>query len=386
VNPYAALDSPAARAAPVAALDRLQFEIGRWVDEGSLRYEAWRIGRTPAGRIRERAQRYRHALDHLEQRRLIDEPARLFDAPVDLPAVERKPARFWGLPAGESIRFASRMPFTFPESFGTAVRDGNGRNAKARAYLWRSGHGGRPALICIHGYRAGFPPLDARAFGVATLSHGAGFDVALAVLPFHGARTPHGSWSGQLFLNDPLRTIEAVAQAVLDLRRLALWLRAQGAPSVGVVGMSLGGYMTALLASIEPDLDFALPVIPVASFADILWHRAGIRGEHDDARAAGISLNLLRRLFSPHCPLTHPPLVARDRRLIVAGEADRIVPPTHAAALAAHWQAPIEWFPGGHLAQLARGRAFARFIAKVRRTVPNAASAGSQRVSADQGC
>ena len=382
MNPYDALDQPAVRAVPVTPLDRLQYEIGRWVDEGSLRYEAWRIGRTPPARIRDRADRYRRAIAYLEERGLLDDPARLFDVPVDVPAVERKPSRFFGLPECESIRFESRAPFAFPQAFGTAVRDEGGRNTMTRAYLWSSGEPGRPALVCIHGYRQGFAPVDGRAFGVAALAGGEGFDVALAVLPFHGARTPHGSSSGQHFLNDPLRTIEAVAQAVLDLRRLVSWLRSQGAPWVGVTGMSLGGYMTALLASVETDLEFAIPVIPVTSFADILWHRAGMRGEHADARAAGIDLDLMRRLFSPHCPLTHRPLVAPRRRLIVAGEADRIAPPSHAAALAAHWQAPIEWFPGGHIAQLARGRAFARFIATVRQ--PRAADA--RRVAADHGC
>jgi len=365
VNPYAALDTPAARAAPPTPFDRLQFEIGRWVDEGSLRYEAWRIGRTPPARIRARAERYRRALEFLEERGALADPSRLFDLPLELPTVERKPVGFWGLPRCESIRFESRPPFAFPEAFATAVRDDGGRNRATRTYLWRAGGRGRPAVICIHGYRGGFPPLDGRAFGVSSLA-GAGLDVALATLPLHGARAPRGTSSGQLFLNDPLRTIEAVVQGVSDLRRLARWLRAEGAPSVGVTGMSLGGYMTALLASIEPELEFAVPVIPVASFADILWQRAGMRGEHADARAAGIDLALLRRLFSPHCPLSHRPLIAPNRRLIVAGEADRIVPPEHAAALAAHWQAPIEWFPGGHLTQLGRGRAFARFIATAR--------------------
>jgi pimeloyl-ACP methyl ester carboxylesterase len=361
VNPYEPFDTPALRAVPASPFDRLQFEIGRWVDEGSLLYEAWRIGRTPPARIRERAERYRQAVAFLEERGAFDEPSRIFDGALDVPEVERKSQRYFGLPPCESIRFESRPSFAFPESFGTAVRDVTGRNRMTRSYLFRSPVRGRPALICIHGYRAGVPAIDARAFGVSTLCN-QGFDVALATLPFHGARAPQGTGSGQLFLNDPLRTLEAVIQAVSDLRRLARWLRAEGAPSVGVMGMSLGGYMTALFASIEPDLEFAVPVIPVASFADILWNRAGRRGEHDDARAAGIDLGLLRKLFSPHCPLHHRPLVAQGRRLVVAGEADRIVPPEHAAALAAHWQAPIEWFPGGHLAQLARGRALARFI------------------------
>ena len=42
MNPYQPLDTPALRSVPAAPFDRLQFEIGRWVDEGSLLYEAWR--------------------------------------------------------------------------------------------------------------------------------------------------------------------------------------------------------------------------------------------------------------------------------------------------------------------------------------------------------
>jgi pimeloyl-ACP methyl ester carboxylesterase len=52
--------------------------------------------------------------------------------------------------------------------------------------------------------------------------------------------------------------------------------------------------------------------------------------------------------------------VPRERRLVIAGEGDRIVPPEHPAALAAHWQTTVEWFPGGHLAQLGRERALSR--------------------------
>jgi len=361
MDPYALLDSPPQRTAPRAIFDRLQFEIGRVVDEGSLAYEAWQIGRATPERLRQRAERYRHAVDFLDSQGLLSAPLRLFDGAAKTPAVERQPRRFLGLSTCESLRWESPPRAVFPESFGTAVRDERRRNHFARAFLWRGIGRGRPAVVCIHGYRGGYPLLDGRAFDVAGLVRRLGFDVALATLPYHGARAATGSTSGAFFLNDALRTIEAVAQAIRDLRELALWLRAEGAPWVGVTGMSLGGYMTALFASVESELRFAVPVIPVASFADIIWDRSGRRGEHDDARAAGIDLPLLRTLFATHCPLSHRPLVAAERRLVIAGEADRIVPPEHPAALAAHWQSPLEWFPGGHLAQLGRDRALARF-------------------------
>ncbi|MGH7823208.1 MAG: alpha/beta hydrolase, partial [Candidatus Binatia bacterium] len=354
MTPYATLQSAADRRLPPGPSRRLWFEIGRFVDEGSLLYEAWRLGRADESALRRRAARYQAAVEVLEARGLLAEPSPLFPAPRELPPIERKAMRIAGVSAFDSIRYASNPVSVFPASMATAARDPGGRNRLAYAYLWRHGDRGRRTIVCIHGYRGGFAALDGRAFEVQRLFLEAGLDVALAILPYHGPRTPDGSVSGQPFLNDPRRTLEAVAQGIHDLRVLVSWLRHDGAGPVGVAGFSLGGYMTALLASVEPGLAFAAPIIPVASFADLLWERSGRRGEHEAARAAGMSLELFRKLFTPHCPLDHRPLVDRERRLVIAGEADRIAPPEHAAALAAHWQTEVEWFPGGHLAQLGR--------------------------------
>jgi len=48
-------------------------------------------------------------------------------------------------------------------------------------------------------------------------------------------------------------------------------LRAAGTGPVGAFGMSLGGYTVALLASVEPQLAFAVPMIPIVS----PWPRCG---------------------------------------------------------------------------------------------------------------
>ena len=79
--------------------------------------------------------------------------------------------------------------------------------------------------------------------------------------------------SGALFPSANLvRTNEAFGQAVFDLRALAAYLRANGAPSVGAIGMSLGGYTTALWASVDPTLAFAnLEVGPTGLNLDIVY-------------------------------------------------------------------------------------------------------------------
>ena len=59
--------------------------------------------------------------------------------------------------------------------------------------------------------------------------------------------------------------------------------------------------------------------------------------------------------FAVHTPTTRPPRLPRERLFVIAGRGDRITPPDHAEALAAHWGIGVRWFDGGHLAQLGRG-------------------------------
>jgi dienelactone hydrolase len=95
--------------------------------------------------------------------------------------------------------------------------------------------------------------------------------VLIPVLPLHGPRRI-GRMSGDGFLSgNVLDTIHAEAQAVWDARRLIGWARAEGAPLVGVHGLSLGGYTTALLASLQEGLSCVIAGIPVADLARTFW-------------------------------------------------------------------------------------------------------------------
>jgi dipeptidyl aminopeptidase/acylaminoacyl peptidase len=126
---------------------------------------------------------------------------------------------------------------------------------------------------------------------------------------------------------------------------------------VGLLGLSLGGYLTALAAALFDDLDFAIPMVPPVCIGDLAW---GFFEQTRHARAGGeaaLSRAELRRSFRVHSPLAHPRRTPRERVLIVAGRGDRIVPPTHPSALWSHWGEPaIHWFSGSHLAPFGRGR------------------------------
>lgn len=253
------------------------------------------------------------------------------------------------------VRYEADFVPVFPEAETGVPWPPTSRPGCAR--WWRHREPGHPAMICIHGYAGGTPWLESLAFD-AHRFYRTGVDVLLYVLPYHAGRRVVGARrSGEGFFGlDLVATNEAFAQAIYELRALMHHLRERGTGPVGAFGMSLGGYTTALLASVEPTLRFAVPMVPLTSLSDMMWSG----GERDprvvEAVAAGWSLAALRDFFRVHAPLARPPLVPHDRRLVIAALGDRICPPEHADALWRHWGRPrMHWYPGGHLAQFRRG-------------------------------
>ena len=310
-----------------------------------------------------RARSPTESLGHAERMRALAENAAVYDRPEhddpDGPFFA-KPApmvpqvsRVRALAGGEVV------DWTWPSGFEPLCADVAERylrhttNRTAAARLFLHGDRPRPTAILLHGYRAGAYAFEERSWPVEWL-YEKGLDVALAVLPFHAVRA-HRPGPPIFPGSDPRISNEGFRQAVLDLRTLAGHLRSRGAPAVGVMGMSLGAYTAALLATVEARLDFAVTMIPLASLSHIAESIGRLVGTPEEREAQRAALAVMHRVVSP---LARPPRLAPERVLVLAAEGDRITPPSHARWLADHFHAPLETFPGGHLLQLGRGQAF----------------------------
>jgi len=215
----------------------------------------------------------------------------------------------------------------------------------------------RPVAILIHGYMGGNYQVEQRVWPLQRLLR-SGYDVALFTLPFHGVRANSTRRGAPEFPgSDPRFSNEGFRQVIADLRNFVAWLRAQGRPHVGVMGMSLGGYTASLLATVEPGLSFCVPVIPLASLADFIREQGELSSAPEMAADEHAWLSRLYRVVSP---LERKPLIHPSRTLVVAGKADRITPVTHARKLAAHFGSQLVSWHGGHLLQLGRNAAFRR--------------------------
>ena len=299
---------------------------------------------------------------HGERLQRLDETARAYQA---IPAEQffAAPPAPRGLTAshvrdlplgGECVDLQWESGWQPQEPLGRAGYLAFAENRFAQARLLRHARPS-PAIICLHGYRAGVHRLEELAWNAMRL-YRLGLDVALLTLPFHARRAPRGRLAPMFPSARTGRTVEGFGQAVWDLRALLGWLRARGAPHVGVAGMSLGGYTAALAATVEPRLDFAVLFIPLGDLTDVAVEHEALRGQQipEALREAGKrALQLIR-------PLARKPVIPGSRILVVAAKGDRITAlETHAVMLARHFSAPLVTFPGGHLIQLGRQVGFA---------------------------
>ena len=316
-------------------------------DDAILSFMASTLQIPEPGEIALIAREIQEARIQFAERGVLEKPASYHRTPPPLEAPTLSPGRSGGIDY-QHLRFESgyEPPAEDPG------RDRWLSYAPTRtAHAWLLEHDApdRPWIVCIHGYQMGVPLIDLPAFRVAELHHELGMNVLLPVLPLHGPRKI-GRISGDgFFTGNAMDAVHAVSQAMWDIRRMLAWIRERGGERIGVYGLSLGGYHTAMLAGLESDLACVIPGIPASDYARLVWRHAPpsmIRS----VEANGISQADLREALTPASPLALSPIVPKERRTIFAATCDQLVPADQVRDLWEHWDRPrIEWYPGAHL-------------------------------------
>jgi hypothetical protein len=264
-----------------------------------------------------------------------------------------------------------RRDFAFPSAIPSAYA--NNRHAIVQTYANDRGlH--FPAVITLHGLMT--PTLIAhRPFFRAILEAGAS-SYALE-LPYHLRRTPPGFVSGELFFTADLETtLLSLQQAVAEVRQLIHYLREAGAPVIGLLGFSLGAWISALAASCEPEVDFALFAMPPSHLNDVLWQTrlgAPIRQRFE---SAGWNAADTAPFYHPLDPLHLSPLLPIERRELFAAEFDHFIPFHYTQKLQRAWRHPhLRVYSTGHIGLLWSRK----FLRDVRHVVAQQLSLGRRQ-------
>jgi len=242
------------------------------------------------------------------------------------------------------LAFINEKEFRFTSAISTPWDDNNLVHGK----LLRCGPDWkeRPSVILLHGwngewgYRWQFPWLAWRLTR-------AGINAAMLELPYHGRRKPRAAGAIRNFISHDLsRVAEAARQAEADTRALLAWLSAQGSPSVGLWGISLGAWLTGRIACSDARAGFSVLMSPVAqmdrAIAELEFCEP-IRRGLQTARLPLDHLNLAAR----------SPLCSPENVLLIESQHDLFAPVETIEHLWRAWGEPEIWrLPHGHISVL----------------------------------
>lgn len=278
--------------------------------------------------------------------------AELLPAPGEVPTVRRHVPRLALANVTETLSWPSAHVPLSP-AYRRRHEGEYQKNLTAWArWIHKKGARRRSLLVYVHGWlepgswveEATLLPLFQRELGV---------DVVHVSLPFHGRRSPrgqlfHGEW---FWTADLVRSLEAVRQAVFDVRALVSWFRQTiGYEEVGITGISLGGCITMLLGCLAPTPDYIVPMIAHLELPDAVEEAPILWRMKDDLARFGLDEARRRAVFSRIPLASAMPLLPPERQLWVAAREDGYLRAELVEQQWRRWQEPpILWIPGGHM-------------------------------------
>jgi dienelactone hydrolase len=290
--------------------------FSKWLDWVAIRLAAARMPR-PNG-----------CDPHLAQVR------QLLDSPAFIPA-EAAMAKV-RLIGANRLRFDSPLPCAFDEN----------NTVQGRMYRCGQRWQERPAILLLHGWNDVINHYFRFPLMAGQINR-SGFNAATLEAPFHFQRRPRrlGAWSNFL-CPDLLRTVEAARQAVAETRAFAGWLLQQGCPSVGLMGVSLGGWLGGLAVRHDARFSCAVLMVPATGLERLVEEAAFCR-----------SLRLAlkgRRVEAGQLNLTAGrPAMPKENILLIEAVHDLFVPAESTEELWRAWDQPAIWrLRHGHLSVL----------------------------------
>lgn len=151
----------------------------------------------------------------------------------------------------------------YPSGVETPYRENN----LVQARYYRAGRGDR-AVIVSPQWNAD----EGSHVALCRLLNRFGISALRLSLPYHDWRRPPELKRADYMISANIgRTIQAVRQAVMDIRRAADWLHGEGVERIGVIGSSIGSCVSWLAFIHDPRLEIGVFNMVSSWFGDVVW-------------------------------------------------------------------------------------------------------------------
>jgi dienelactone hydrolase len=240
------------------------------------------------------------------------------------------------------IEFAGQTHFTFPTPRPCEHQENDivhGRLFRC-PQRWRD----RPAIILLDGapsvgYHTALP-------WIARWLNRAGFNAALLVAPYRLHRRPRRPPRLRPIEKSCLHFAHAMAQNVAEIRALTGWLLDEGCPSIGLLGISFGGWTAGLTACSDARIAgavLAFPRVRMRCDDAVIWPR--VREALAAQKPAWEAMDTTRLNL-----ILSTPLIPKENILLIEGLHDLSSDRQAIEDLWQKWHHPEIWrLPYGHL-------------------------------------
>lgn len=199
----------------------------------------------------------------------------------------------------------------------------------------------QPNVIFVHGWRMDSYNRIKKIFHNRIMND-LGWNMYYYSLPYHFEREPENSlYNGELMISANIdRTIESSRQAVVDLRALIHWIKANKKGPVIIMGVSLGGWVTNLIATLESQIDVVVSIFYANRLSYSIWNTIPgkfIRGELEQN---GVTYEDLVKYWDITDPSQALPKVNKDNILLISAKHDQYIDLKDADSLWESWGKP----------------------------------------------
>ncbi|MCF7619302.1 alpha/beta hydrolase family protein [Bacillus sonorensis] len=199
----------------------------------------------------------------------------------------------------------------------------------------------KPNVIFVHGWRMDSYDRIKKIFHHRIMKD-LGWNMYYFSLPYHFEREPeHSRYSGELMISANIdRTVESTRQAIVDLRALIHWIKANKTGPVILVGVSLGGWIANLIATLESQIDVVASIFYANRLSYSIWNTIPGKFIREELEQHGVTYEDLIRYWEITDPSQAVPKVNKDHILLISAKYDQYIDIKDADSLWESWGKP----------------------------------------------